>query len=27
MVNVEKFVEDAINEIKEKVKDGKAIIA
>jgi len=27
MVNVEKFVENAIKEIKEKVKDGKAIIA
>ena len=27
MVNVEKFVENAIREIKEKVKDGKAIIA
>ena len=27
MVNVEKFVENAINEIKEKIKDGKAIIA
>ncbi len=27
MVNVEKFVESAIKEIREKVKDGKAIIA